>query len=394
MQKDIMILAANVHIRHLEKKTMKKIKKLSIALLFGIILLFSGCIKMNRGVEFKANGMIYFTMDARVSEKLISLSGQNSDEVLQGLTQGVNGVMKVNSFKEKIDGETWYGISGNGTVPKMMAQDVIAAMMGEDVTTTVTQSGFWVKTIQIDISKNPTNNNQTDDYSEYFAEFGRMGIEDEFVIKVPYEIISTNGMIDGNDDTRVSWDLYDFDLGNTTTKSLTLTYINWTPIVIGLIVIGIILFVIVPVIIIVNVIRVKKKRRRETEKAQYTQPIYQNNPYNNAYVNPQMGYYPERVPAQNTANYSGYQPQNGYYPDTYASQSQQVMQYDYQQENVNQLVGDNGIQNTEVIPELQPAAEPETVVQKQIVEEIPLVESNPVEDVLKMYGPGGSIYKK
>lgn len=37
--------------------------------------------------------------------------------------------------------------------------------------------------------------------------------------------------------------------------------------------------------------------------------------------------------------------------------------------------------------------EPEPVIPEQIVEEAPVVESNPVEDVLKMYGPGGSIYK-
>lgn len=372
---------------------MKNIKKLTITLLFGIILLFSGCIQMNRGVEFKANGMIYVTMDVKVAESLISLSGQSSDEFLQGLTQGVNGVMKINSFKETIDGETWYGVGGNGTVPGLMAEDVIAAMMGEDVTTTVTRTGFFVKNIQIDISKNPTANTQTDDYSQYIAEFGRMGITDDFVIKVPYEIISTNGMIDGNDDTRVTWDLYDFDMGNTTSKSLTLSYINWTPIIIGLIVVGVILLVIVPIIIILNVIRVKKKRRREAEKAQFTQPIYPNNPYNNTYMNQQMGYYSEGVPFQNGANYSGNQPQNGYYPGGYVSQKQPVMQSEYQQEVTNQVADNHVIQNAEVITEPQPITESEPIIPEQIVEETPVAESNPVEDVLKMYGPGGSIYK-
>ena len=378
---------------------MKNTKKLSVTFLIGIMLLLSGCIKMNREVEFKPFGLIYCSMDFKVSEKLITMSGQSSDDFLQGLTQGVNGVMKINSFKETIDGETWYGIGGNCTLPKTMAQDLFSALMGEDVSTTVTQSGFLVKKIQIDISKLPSANNQLDDYSQYAAELGRMGITDDFTIKVPYEIISTNGMIDANDDTRVTWDLYDFDMGSTTSKSLTLTYINWTPVIIGLIVLGVVLFIIVPIIIISNVVRAKKKRRRATEQAQFSYSVPQNNPYNNMYSYPQGMYNGNMsgVPYRNIGQASGYPQQNGYYPEVYAPQPIIPANYEYQPQMVEEVpvfTEESGVEPIKNISTIQgQTQEISETAPKQLIEEIPVVESNSVEDVLKMYGPGGSFYK-
>ena len=366
------------------------IKKVYLIVLIGILLLFTGCAKLTRTIEFKGNGMVTGTVDGRFSEKIISLTGQSKDELFQGITQGVDGIMKTKSYQVTENNETWYGMSGTVTLPKALSDELINAIMGEDISATVTQTGFWIKNIQIDLVCNKKVSLPDDSFEKTIADLNRLGISDELIIKVPYEIVATNGLIDGNDNTVVTWDIYDLECGDATTKKLTLSYINWTPFIVISIVIGILFFVVLPIIIIVNSVKASKKRRKKENKIQedFNSQYWNGNNYpgNNYYQNP-------NVNMNNGLYYQDNISQPYYNPD----QNQPVVYNDgsVYQDSGNPMNPEMEEYETKILTEQKPL---DTVIESvnetvaDVAGEIP--QNNPVDDILKMYGPGGSIYKK
>lgn len=236
---------------------MGKRLKLTISLfLILFVLCASGCFRLKREAEFKWNGTIDCAFDFGITEKAMLLSGVSKDELLNDMSKNIGTVMPLTSYKEIArDGETYYGSRGKSTLPSNMADVAIGALIGTEADTRVTRNGFLNKTIyiQIKLKSVPVQ----DDMLKAVQTVGRYGIEDEFSIKVPYKITSTNGMIDSNDDRRVSWDLYDFDTGKETSKVLTLSYFDWTPV---FIILGVVVISTTVVLIVVNA--VKRSRRR------------------------------------------------------------------------------------------------------------------------------------
>ena len=383
----------------MKQKSLKKCKIVWLAFLFIVVLSLSGCVKVRRELVFKSNGMVTCNMDLKVQEELLTMSGTSKDEFFQTMSQGIDSIMKIKQTQESIDGKTWYGFGGTATLPAVMTDEIVAAMMGEEVVTSVTRTGFIVKTITIEMSKPPSNStsSEQEDWSKYTEDLGRMGITDDFTIKVPYEIISTNGLLDASDNTRVTWDLYDFELGKTTKKTLTVTYINWLPIIIALILILVIFVIIAPAIIIPNVIKsARRKARKKNSLDSYANINNSFGTYQPTY-SPQPSYPTQPLYYPSGTNYQGLYGQN---QKEYASYGNTNIEYYYTSQsysnaqaepNGSAAVESNNPVNSEETS--QAVADTDVIVPNTspATEEI-AVDSR--EEILKQYGPGGSFYKK
>ena len=381
----------------MKHKSLKKCKIVWLVFLLIVVLALSGCVKIRRELVFNSNGMVTCNIDLKVQEELLTMSGTSKDEFFQTMSQGIDSVMKIKQTQESVDGKTWYGFGGTATLPSAMTDEIVAAMMGEEVVTSVTRTGFIVKTITIEMSKTPSNSTSSgqEDWSKYTEDLGRMGITDDFTIKVPYEIISTNGLLDAADNTRVTWDLYDFELGKTTQKTLTVTYINWLPIIIILILILVIFFIIAPAIIIPNAI--KGARRKASKKNSLES--YANNNFFGTYqpTYPSQPTYPTQPMYTPGANYQGFYGQNQkecvsygntnieYYYNAQSNSSMRTETYGSTVVESNNLVtveekSQSVIDTDAIAQNTTPSTEEKTV--------------DPKEEILKLYGPGGSFYKK
>ena len=248
-------------------KSKKRAAKFFAATLLFVLtaITFSGCIKVERGVEFKLNGTVEGKLDIKVSEDMLFDEDQKPEDVIEDMTKGIDGIMELKSYEETIDAKKWYGFAGSCAVPKEMAGSMISTLVGENYDVSYANTGFIMKKIQITVVKKPeAYNPASESLDEESASYAKMmGFSDEFSIKVPSKIVSTNGTLDPLDNTRATWDLYMYEMGNTpdTTKYMTVTYMNWIPVYIAAGVFGVIILsgVAIAVVNIVKIVRRKKE---------------------------------------------------------------------------------------------------------------------------------------
>ena len=251
------------------------VKKKRIALvvwILSITLLLSGCVRFRREVEFHRNGTISCELNFAVTDDYIQMSGESSEEFLEKRFIGIKNFMSIESFEEEVGNDKLSGVRGKCTLPKGMKETVLSTILGAANDVTITQKGFFVKKIQIDVNRPAT------DKSEFLGELAGIAanmvkdvVDDEFRIRVPYAVAETNGERDLLDSRTVSWDLYDFDTGGTDSFTMTVSYIDWG--IIGLCILGVILLlhIIGGIITVVNVTKAKKKRREAMLPSQNNQ---------------------------------------------------------------------------------------------------------------------------
>ena len=335
-----------------------KLKIISGIILVFLVMSFSGCVNAYREVEYKKFGFVSCTIELKVQEELLLMADLDKDELFKDYTKGVDGIMKTQSTQEIIDGKKWYGVGGNITIPRKISGDYIDGMFGDYATATITETGFIYKTIQIDVSSSLNKITQTPEegLEKYLANIERSKIFDDFAIKVPYEIVYTNGLLDANDNTRAIWDMTDLDAGITNSMTMTLSYINWTPIIIGIIALGLI-FVLISIIAIIIIIRIIKKRDRKAKASSFASKPH------------------DLTMQQNYSNsQSGNHLQNHYIIQNVQESVQEEKKESITSDNV-ELARENNLESNS----------------EKIVEEMEL--SDPVQDILNKYGSGGSVYR-
>ena len=198
-----------------------------------------------------------------VQESLASM-GTPSNYYLQELGMDPANSMytyRVEDVKETIDGTPYAGSAAYATIPESDAESALEEIMGDDVTVTVTRSGVLLKTVIVDIVNNSSTANTNVSKYTGGAGAGMMGIADDFVIRVPYYVVSTNGEKKSKNFREVTFDLMQFDSDQVSEVHMEVTYLNLFPIILfG----GIGLACIIAMIVILIVVNKKRKKEMET----------------------------------------------------------------------------------------------------------------------------------
>ncbi len=226
-------------------------KKLLPALLVIIgIFMASGCMRLDRELEFKSNGNVELSIGVSMAQELIELMYGSKEAFYEDMN---NSYGEYDDNIENVDfvenDSQWHGVKANAKFSNI--KDVEDALTSDDSVFTIEKNGFIKKTITVKI----VNESVTEeDYSSY-------GLQDIFAIRVPSKIVSTNGLIDANDNRRATWDLSKVEFGDQTEKEMTVSYINSAPIIIGVVVLLAVVAIVVCIIVIIVIIRIAKNKK-------------------------------------------------------------------------------------------------------------------------------------
>ena len=238
--------------------------KKQIILILSVILacfLLTGCIRVERGIEFQSKGMVTVSEKVTVQQGLSGYgmyTGANSN-YLQEMGFDVdasNFHYEVKDVTETVDNTNYEGVCAYTTIPESDAEEALEEIMGDDVTVTITRSGFLLKHIVIDVVNNSSTANTNVAKYTGGGSGSMMGMADIFVIKTPSLILSTNGDKNTKDIRTVIFDLTDFDSDRVSEVHMEVTYLNLLPVIIG----GVGVLCIVAMIIILVVVNQKKKK--------------------------------------------------------------------------------------------------------------------------------------
>lgn len=230
---------------------MKK-KIVSLILPVMVLLTLSGCMRMERGIEIKSGGRIGVTVSLAMAEELIDYMYGSTEEFYEDMGetyQDPNLKVELTDFEE--DGTQWYGVKAAGTVlNKEMAEEILSSDGSSSVD--IETKGFIKKTVTVTLTSDGSD--ETD--------YGSYGIKDIFSIRVPSKIVSTNGKIASSDNRLATWDVSDVDFGGELEKEMTVSYMNWFPVILGVICfLAVILIIVVVIIVVVIAVVVKKKKK-------------------------------------------------------------------------------------------------------------------------------------
>lgn len=236
-------------------------KKKLLSLIFPVMILLtlSGCMRMERGIEIKSGGRIGVTVSLAMAEELIDYMYGSTEEFYEDMDesyQDPNLKVELTDFEE--DGTQWYGVRAAGTVlNKEQAEKILSSDGSSSVD--IETKGFIKKTVTVTL---------TSDGSSDGMDYGSYGIKDIFSIRVPSKIVSTNGKIDSSDNRLATWDVSDVDFGGELEKEMTVSYMNWFPVILGTICFLAVILIIVLVIIVVVIAVVVKKKKKPAQVSQ------------------------------------------------------------------------------------------------------------------------------
>ena len=270
---------------------MKKIRLLLLLIPIVFVTLLTGCVGLHREVQIGANGFSTVLAKVQVSSKMIALSGKSAEDFFAGYQTQSTVLTDSKLVEENINGEKWYSAIYSVTLPTKMLGDMIDASMGDGVQTKVTQTGFIKKTITIEASHIGNVASSFEEYSEQYSSYatliGSMGISDDFTIITPYKITSTNGIIDGDNNRKVTWNMYDFDVNKTKSKTMTVTYIDYTIIIIIVASIAMILTIIIVIVVTTSITKsIENKKREKIAQKQQQMLAYNEKLFREGKINP------------------------------------------------------------------------------------------------------------
>ena len=222
-----------------------------------MVLCLSACMKEEKGIEITPTGSVKLLSKVSMNEQVITSTYGSVDAFYEASTQDMEKEgYTVEKFSETDEsGATWYGYSATSkAVPKANAQEALQALMGEEYTVTLNQSGFFVKSVTVHLDK-------AGDGQGGYESYGMEGYESYFSIRVPSAISETDGAIEPDDNKIAKWDLSPMEFGGTGSLDMTVTYFNLTAL---LIIIGAIIVIAAAIVTVLVILNTKKKKADET----------------------------------------------------------------------------------------------------------------------------------
>ena len=238
--------------------------KKRIVLLISIIItcvFLSGCIRVERGIEFQSKGMVTVSEKVLVQQGLASYGmGSYNTNYLQEMGFDVDTSAfpyEVENVTETVDSTAYEGVLAHTTISETDAEDALEEIMGDDVTVTITRSGTFLKHIVVDIVNNSsTANTNVSKYTGGGYGASMMGMGDVFIIRTPFIIVDTNGDKNTKDLRSASFDMVSFDSDQVSEVHMEVTYLNLLPVIIG----GVGVVCIIIMVIILIIVNTKKKK--------------------------------------------------------------------------------------------------------------------------------------
>ncbi len=240
----------------MDKKYKFSYRIMKTIIVISSILMLSGCYKYKRELDFNVNGSVTVKIEMIAKEELIKTQYTSVDdfyaEAEKAVEQGKYRNFEYEKTKTTLDGADAYGIVLKGTVPERLAAGYVA---NDDFNVEIYKSGFIDKTITVYLNGD-SSIEKTEENS--YAEYLKNSSSNEFVIRVPWKITSTNGFKDENDSKKVTWDVSDIESGKVSSKELIVSYTDYTIII----AVGVAFVIVVAIVVLLIVLIGKKKGNR------------------------------------------------------------------------------------------------------------------------------------
>lgn len=233
-------------------------KKYVLIIISALFFFFSGCVRIERGIEIKPDGEVGVNVSMALSEEMVeSLYDTKADYYADTEQEYKQYGFDYETTEYNADGKNWLGYKVKGSLEEK--DEIEEALLSDYSTFTIVERGDYIrKTVEVTM-KAKDYDPDADDGTAFSASV--FGLYDIFSIKVPAKIVETNGAIDPDDASRATWDVSDVDMGTKPEITMYVTYLNLKPIYIGVaiavsVVFGII-FIIAAVIIIRKIVESK-----------------------------------------------------------------------------------------------------------------------------------------
>lgn len=228
-------------------------KKYLLLLVFSLIFLIQGCIRIERGIEIKPDGEVGVNVSMALSEEMIETAYDTKEDYYAATEQEYKQYgFEYETTEYNADGKNWVGYNVKGSLDEK--DEIEEALLSDYSTFTILKSGGYIrKTVEVTMEAKDYDPDADDGASISASMFG---LYDVFSIKVPSKIVDTNGIIDPNDASRATWDVSDVDMGTKPEIIMYVTYLDLKPIYIGC---AITVFVVLSLIVIIaGVIIIRK----------------------------------------------------------------------------------------------------------------------------------------
>ncbi len=231
----------------------KKLTALFIAAAF--IACLAGC-KYVHGIEISMFGNAKVFEAQTMTEEVIANSYGDVDTFYSNVEDSYQGTgYTVERFTEnEASGQVAYGYKALS--PSMASASIapeLQKLMGEDFVITYDNTGFFTKNVTVSLT---CNGDPLEGYEQY--ELG-----DEFTIKTPGPVLSSNGVNSADSANTVVWDIAALEFGAETQMTLTVSYLN--PLI--FLIAGCLLVIVIVLVIILVMNNAKKKKAAAMEEA-------------------------------------------------------------------------------------------------------------------------------
>ena len=239
-------------------KMRKKIAAL-ILMLACILMSFSGCMELERGIRVKANGDVECFSEVYMSESDMKYVYDTPEKFYDALKDNIDDEFPIESFEKiekDVNNKKWYGARASYVIDRSDVSEELDRMFS-DYDVDYRASGFLFKKVTVTIhskGKSLTSmfSNLITKPEKELSGYINQATKNIFTIEVPYPIVSTNGAHVGSTAT---WDMQDLDSMTGGEITMTVSYIN-LPV---FLVFAAVILVIIVVLVILLIRRHKKK---------------------------------------------------------------------------------------------------------------------------------------
>lgn len=231
----------------------KKLTALFIAAAF--IACLAGC-KYVHGIEISMFGNAKVFEAQSMTEEVIANSYGDVDKFYSNVEDSYQGTgYTIARYTENdATGQVAYGYKAlsPSMAPASVAPE-LKKLMGDDFDITYDNTGFFTRNVTVSLT---CNGDPMEGYEQY-------GLGDEFTIKTPGPVLSSNGVNSADSANTIVWDIAPLEFGAETQMTLNVSYLN--PLV--FLIAGCLLVIVIVLVIILVVNNSKKKKAAAMEEA-------------------------------------------------------------------------------------------------------------------------------